>query len=48
LPYRRFGWEEVGALTWRTLPPWLWRTFAAGHIACRPAAADDVPAVLDL
>jgi predicted acetyltransferase len=49
VPYRRLGWEEVGALTWRTLPTLaLARIRPPAHIRLRPAVVADVPAVLEL
>jgi predicted acetyltransferase len=48
-PYRRLGWEEVGALTYLALPTAALTTArAADGVTLRPAAADDVPAVHDL
>lgn len=48
VPYRRLGWEQVGALTWTALPT----TALAGlrrpaAVTLRPAGQADVPAVLE-
>lgn len=49
VPYRRLGWEEVGALTWRTLPTLaLSRIRPSEHLRLRPAGTADVPAILAL
>ena len=49
VPYRRLGWEEVGALTWWTLPTRaLARVRAPEHITLRPATAADVPSIFEL
>jgi predicted acetyltransferase len=46
VPYRRLGWEEVGALTWRTMATAaLGRLRPPADIDLRPATAADVLAI---
>jgi predicted acetyltransferase len=49
-PYRRLGWEEVGALTYYTLPTagLAGAAPAAQGVTLRPATVDDVQSVYDL
>jgi predicted acetyltransferase len=45
-PYRSLGWEEVGALTWRSLPTMaLAGIRAPERVTLRPTAEADVPAL---
>ncbi|NUO58221.1 MAG: GNAT family N-acetyltransferase [Hamadaea sp.] len=44
-PYRRVGWEEVGALTSYSLPTASLATVRDAGLALRPATVDDVPGI---
>lgn len=48
-PYRRLGWEEVGALAWYSLPALSIAGLRRSEgIQLRPAAAADVPRLLEV
>lgn len=48
-PYRRLGYEEVGALTWTSVPTSsLGGLSPPAEVSLRPAEAADVPAVLEI
>jgi predicted acetyltransferase len=49
VPYRRLDCEEVGALTWTTVPASALRAVAMPEgVTLRPAAPDDLPAVAEI
>jgi predicted acetyltransferase len=46
-PYRRLGWEEVGALTYYALPTASLATIPDSGVTLRPATAADVPGIYE-